>query len=101
MIAGGAVLVSIGATALIAGPALFAGGNQTTFVCNFGCSQAPPDSGAKAGGVVLMVLGLASLAAGIPMIAIGAQKVPDRDDASALVPRVRVGAGSASLGWTF
>ena len=46
----------------------------------------------------VVVLGLAAMAAGIPLLVVGSQKVPDRGEATALLPTVRVGAGSASLG---
>jgi hypothetical protein len=107
MIAGGTVLVSVAATMLIAGAALFAGADNSSgpIVCGgqFGnfCMSAPADSGAKAGGVAMMVIGLAGMAAGIPLIAVGAQKVPDREEAHVLLPTVRIGAGSAALRWTF
>jgi hypothetical protein len=103
MIATGAVLISVAATAIVAGASLFAGaGQQLPFVCgNFGnCMQAAPDSGARAGGVVLMVVGVAALGAGVPLLAIGAQKVPDRDEV-ALLPSVHLGVGSAALRWSF
>jgi hypothetical protein len=103
MIAATAAMISVATTAVIAGASLYAGANeQPTFVCGgFGCSQAPPDSGARAGGVALMVIGVAAMGAGIPLLAIGAQKVPDRDEARVLVPNVRIGAGSAALRWAF
>jgi hypothetical protein len=103
MIAGGSVLISVATTGIIAGASLYTGaGQDQPFVCsNFGCTQAAPDSGARAGGVALMVIGLVAMGVGIPLVAIGAQKVPDRDEARVLVPSLHVGAGSASLLWSF
>jgi hypothetical protein len=102
MIAAGSVLISVATTAVIAGASLYAGASQQqSFVCDgFGpCMPPAPDSGARAGGAALMVIGVVAMGVGIPLLAIGAQKVPDRD--AALVPSVRIGAGSAALKWSF
>jgi hypothetical protein len=95
LIGWGTALVSLGITATIAGPALFAGSAPP--LC-FDCGVLPmADAGGRAGGVALMVVGATFLAAGIPMIIVGAQNVPDRDEESVLMPTVRVGAASVSL----
>jgi hypothetical protein len=111
MIAGGIVLVSLSTVGIIAGASMFAAGNQNQNLpvpfCPpnlSGCMQFQPppvDSGLRAGGIATMVLGVAFLGAGIPLLAVGAQKVPDKDEASSPVPAVRVGAGTLSASWRF
>jgi hypothetical protein len=91
-------------TAMIAGASLFAGASQRRPVVCAGNEFCPLDRPAneptaKAGGVALMVIGVVAMGAGIPLVIVGAQKVPDRDGL-ALLPSVHIGAGSASLSWS-
>jgi hypothetical protein len=103
MIAAGVVLVSLSSVALIAGPAMIVNSQQTSDdPCPFnGCTtQSNGGSGFEAAGITSIVLGVALGAAGVPLLVVGAQKVPDRGEAS-VVPVVRVGAGGASVAWRF
>jgi hypothetical protein len=107
MIAVGSALISVGATALIAGPAFYAGATQSV-VCNFGegggCAPTT-DGGAQGAGIFFMVLGIAAVGAGIPLLVVGAQKVPDRGEAASLLPTVRAtvraGARGVTMAWDF
>jgi hypothetical protein len=101
MIAWGSALVSVATTAIIAGSSLYAGGAQTTVVCSFTCSSSSADSGAQTTGGVVLALGLVAMGAGIPLIVVGAQKVPESRDAATVAPRLSVGAGKASLALDF
>jgi hypothetical protein len=106
MIGAGAILLSVAATALIAGPSLYSGSQQGgVSVCPVGggfggCASPSTDSGAGAAGIALMVVGIAALGAGVPLLIIGAQKVPDRGDAT-VRPSLQLGAGRASVGVSF
>lgn len=106
MVTVGAVMIGVGSAAAIAGAALMAAGTTTTFgsggcdpsgFCRDPALQTRP--GLTAGGAVMVALGTVSLSAGIPVLAVGMQRVPLRPE-SALVPEVRVGAGGAVLSWT-
>jgi hypothetical protein len=106
MIAGGIVLISLSSVGLIAGAATFAAGTSNALVPQPGCGfcgfvRSPGDSGLKAAGITSIVLGIAALGTGIPLLGVGAQKVPDRDQAWSPVPAVTVGAGAVSASWRF
>jgi len=109
MIAGGVILISLASVGFIAGPALIAAGNRTQeivpdFCGDFGCPSQMVSStaGLTTAGITAIAVGVAALGAGIPLLVVGTQKVPDRgDEEAALVPSVRFGLGGASVGWRF
>lgn len=100
MIAGGVLLISLSSIGLIAGSAMVSAGDSGgAFTCTeFGCSR-PGDSTLKGGGVAAIVIGLVALGVGIPLLVVGSQKVPDRDEAR--LPAVRLAAGSHGLALEF
>jgi hypothetical protein len=106
MIAAGIVLLSVGSVGLIAGPALYAAGAKDNFVfppCTpDGFCPDPTsskDSGLVAAGITSIVLGGLAVVAGIPVLVIGAKKVPDTG--TAFVPELRASPGGGALAWTF
>jgi hypothetical protein len=110
MIGAGILLISLSTVGAIAGTATFAAGAQTSFVfgpcplggpCPPNLQQVGGDSGLKAAGIASIVLGIAALGAGIPLLVVGSQKVPDKDEAWSPVPAVRIGAGALSASWRF
>ena len=101
MIGWGAALVSIATTAVIAGSSLYAGATPSNNGCFDACPSSTTDSSAQAGGITLLVVGIAAMGAGLPLLIIGAQKVPDRGDTGVATPTVRVGAGSGAVTWAF
>jgi hypothetical protein len=52
-------------------------------------------------GIGLMVGGVLTAVAGIPLFVIGSRQVPARPGLGNLAPTVAVGAGSGSLRWSF
>ncbi len=104
MIGLGVVLVSLSTVGVIAGTALFvASNNAQPFLptpCCGGRSEPSDPSGLKTPGIVSIAFGVAAMAAGLPLLIVGSQKVPDRGEAG-FVPTVRVGAGGGTLGWRF
>jgi hypothetical protein len=118
MVAGGTLLLSFGLVGLIAGSAMISAheptGNQndsncfTQIECEF-LQQNPPSAVLKPGfrtaGIATLVGSAVAMGAGIPLLMIGAKKVPVLDDdgarAAKLLPTLRVGAASATLTWQF
>jgi hypothetical protein len=97
----GIVLSSAGLVALIAGSGLMA---QPDYNCD--CAYIECDCGSdKTGATVLLIVGGLAAAGGIPLIIIGARKVPAepaaKEATTALLPAIGVGPGSATLRWTF
>lgn len=121
MIAGGVVLLSFGMVGVFAGSAMVAAheplpDTNSCFDCNFDGGGRPTSGGTpglvlkpgmKTAGIVTLVGSLAAITASIPIIVIGAKKVPYSDDASPaakaarLAPSVHVGPASATLTWQF
>ena len=123
MVAGGVVLLSFGMVGLFAGSAMVAAHEplpdpNSCFGCGFeedggrgGSGSSTPTvvikPGFKTAGIVTLVGSVAAIAASIPIIVIGAKKVPYADDASPaakaarLTPSVHVGPASATLTWQF
>lgn len=109
MATGGIVMVSVGGVALIAGVTMFSAGGRTTLEfppcpSDVNCQpmEVPRHPELKYGGIGMIVGSIALMGAGIPLIAIGSKKVPDKPEATqSLLPDVRVGAGSLSARWSF
>jgi hypothetical protein len=91
---GGIVLTSAGAVVLSIGAVLAGAENQSDCVCDeLGCDCGSSDE-EQTTGIVLIVSGLVGVGVGIPMIVIGAKKVPDVSEPQAAV---LLGPGSAKL----
>lgn len=118
MIAGGVVLLSFGVVGVFAGSAMVAAheplpDNNSCFDCSFadGVNTGAPKlvlkPGMKTAGIVTLVGSLAAITASIPIIVIGAKKVPYADDASPaakaarLAPSLHIGPATATLTWQF
>ena len=120
MIAGGVVLLSFGMVGLFAGSALvsahepLASSPTTCSDCNFDGSGSVSSGpavvlkpGLQAAGIVTLVGSVAAIGASIPLIVVGAKKVPYVDDASPaakaarLTPTLHVGPATAMLTWQF
>ncbi len=103
---GGVLLVSGGMGIVLAGAYLVASAAERIDIyCDtpsFPCAH-KTDAPRMTGGALLMTAGTLAAAAGIPMWFIGSQYVlvPKDEKKAALVPEVRVGAGSASLTFHF
>jgi hypothetical protein len=77
----GILLTSVGAIGLVAGGALYASASDRIDVyCDDGSfvyqCQTRDDEDRQVGGAVLMIAGGAALAVGIPLLIVGARKVP-------------------------
>lgn len=110
MMIAGVVLTGVGAVSLVSGALMLSAANQTvdcTYDNSGYCYQTTyTDSGLQAAGAVFVVIGAASLAAGIPLWIVGSRRVPVTDPSGqqpvqAFVPELRVGAGSAKLRMAF
>jgi hypothetical protein len=112
MMAGGIVLLGVGALSLITGLAVYAVGSVGTYKGCYGYSTYSSysdcgytsDKGTQTAGVALMIAGVAGIGVGIPLTVIGAKKVPvdpQNEQALTTTPTLRVGAGNASLGFAF
>jgi hypothetical protein len=106
MMVSGIVLSSVGLLGVIGGSALY---SQPAVTYDCSCIDAPCDCGYQEGdntaGTVLLVVGGVLAAGGVPLIIIGARKVPvepeKKSEAAALVPEIGIGPSSASLRWSF
>jgi hypothetical protein len=95
----GSVVSGLGVAALAAGAAFYA--SQPTLVdcaCDGPCYCAENE---KTAGVATMVAGGGVALIGIPLIVVGALKVPAERDAATAVPDVAVGARGGALRWRF
>ncbi|MEO5726691.1 MAG: hypothetical protein ABI134_22615 [Byssovorax sp.] len=118
MIAGGALLLSFGLVGLIAGSAMVSAHEPiddrndspcfTSRECEFIEQNTPRvvlKPGLRTAGIATLVGSAVAMGAGIPLLMIGAKKVPVLDDdaarAAKLLPTLRVGAASATLTWQF
>ncbi len=118
MVAGGTLLLSFGLVGLIAGSAMVSAheprddrGDSPCFTaseCDFNEQTTPSvvlKPGFRAAGIATLVGSVVAMGAGIPLLMIGAKKVPVLDDdaarAAKLSPTLRVGAASATLTWQF
>jgi hypothetical protein len=100
----GIVLSSAGVVMILAGSAVYS--NPDTYRCT--CVTTPCDCGGEpdnTAGTVLLVAGAIAAAGGIPLIVIGARKVPvepeTKVETTALLPELGIGPASASLRWSF
>jgi hypothetical protein len=117
MIAGGVLLLSFGMVGVIAGSAMVSAHEpvqETDSPCvdpGFcgtevsSAAQVVLKPGLRTAGIATLVGSAVAMSAGIPLLIIGAKKVPVLDDAAAkaakLTPTLRVGAGSATVTWQF
>jgi hypothetical protein len=111
---GGIIATSLGAILVGVGAVVFVDAdNQPQFDCSCptngpcvsdcGSSSSSADD-QKTAAIAVIVIGGVLAAGGVPMIIIGAHKVPIEPDAQqkpALVPELRIGASKAALRWTF
>jgi hypothetical protein len=119
MIAGGVLLLSFGLVGVIAGSSMV-GAHVPTPNSNEispcfdegggGCGTPVstaiiPKPGMKTAGIVTLVGSVVAMGAGIPLLIVGAKKVPVHDDAAAkaakLTPTLQVGSAGATLTWQF
>ena len=115
MIAGGVLLLSFGLVGVVAGSALVGAHepkqDQNDFSNCFGdiCSpvsnQVVLKPGLRTAGIATLVGSVVAMGAGIPLLVIGAKKVPVSDDdagkAANVTPTLRVGSAGATLTWQF
>ena len=116
-VAGGVVLMSFGVVGLFAGSAMVgaheptANQQNTCFDCGGGSNSSGPKvvlkPGFTAAGTGMLIGSVVAIGAAIPLIVIGAKKVPYVDSASPattaakLTPSIGVGPASATLLWQF
>jgi hypothetical protein len=94
LMVGGIVLTAVGAVTLSIGAVLASASNQYDCACTeLGCDCGVSDDN-ETTGIVLIVSGLVGVGVGIPMIVIGAKKVPAVSEPQA---SVLLGPGSAKL----
>lgn len=113
MMAGGIVLIGVGALSLITGLVTYAVGSigpyqSSNCYGSYNCGGSyVPDSGTRTAGIVLMVGGVAGLGVGIPLTVIGAKKVPvdpqtgEPKTEASTTPTLRIGPTNASLQFAF
>lgn len=107
MVIAGAVLIGAGSVGAVIGASLLAAGTSYRWVddptCNFDtfeCGSRQNEPGKTKAGAALTAISTVALVVGIPVFAVGRRMVPTHPEA-ALVPEVRVGAGAATLRWSF
>jgi hypothetical protein len=100
----GIVLSGAGVIMILAGSAVYS--TPDAYDCS--CITAPCDCGSSSDtttGTVLLVAGAIAAVGGIPLIVIGARKVPAEPEknveATAFLPELGIGPASASLRWSF
>jgi hypothetical protein len=76
MVASGIVLISLGATVMPIGSLVSASARQDCTFDSFGNSQSCKPSSERLSGLGVLVAGAGGLAIGIPLLVLGAQKVP-------------------------
>lgn len=122
MVAGGVVLLSFGVVGLFAGSAMISaheptvdqpttcfdcGGLEDTTGGGSSASNLVLKPGFQPAGIATLIGSAVAIGAAIPLIVIGAKKVPYTDaspaaaKAAALAPTVRVGPASATVAWQF
>lgn len=107
LIAAGATFIPIGALAMIAGTTGYvaASGNEDVDCYDsygYGCGDVGVDERGAALSMMGVTLGGVMVVGGIVMTALGAKKVQVLEPkVGSLAPRVDVGAGNASLTWSF
>jgi hypothetical protein len=106
MIVSGALLLSFGVTGILAGSSMVIAATRTPEIvpCFPGAECAPTradHSALEAVGVTTLVISSLATIGGIPLLVIGAKKVPARTETTALRPEVRVGPTGGALRWHF
>ncbi len=122
MLAGGVLLLSFGLVGVVAGSAMIGAHEPTQDENDIppcfddsgrgGCGGFTPGPipivykpGMRTAGIATLVGSAVSMGVGIPLIVLGAKKVPVLDDAAAkaakLTPTLRVGSSGATLTWQF
>ncbi len=122
LLAGGVLLVSFGLVGVVAGSAMIGAHEPTqdendippcfddtgSGACGGGFTGPIPivyKPGMRTAGIATLVGSAMSIGVGIPLIVLGAKKVPVLDDdaakAAKLTPTVRVGSSGATLTWQF
>jgi hypothetical protein len=104
MMIGGIVLTGVGALSFLTGLTVYALGSAGTDDCTSGSYYScdwKSDSGTQTTGAIMMVLGGAAVAVGIPLTVVGARKVPVDPAAESKAPTLQLGAGRASLRFAF
>lgn len=116
MIAGGVLLLSFGLVGVVAGsamvgahvPKLRQDDIPSCFddICGGGFPQASSavvlKPGMRTAGIATLVGSVVAMSAGIPLLVLGAKKVPVSDDKAAkMTPTLRVGSAGATLTWQF
>jgi len=76
MVASGIALIAVGATMMPIGSVMSAGARQDCDFDNFGNSQSCRPSSELRTGIGVLIAGAGGLAIGIPLLVLGAQKVP-------------------------
>jgi hypothetical protein len=100
MMVAGIVLTSIGAVAAVAGAVVADEAEEGEVECDFDFCEREVDEERRTAGIVVAVAGVAMLGAGIPLIIVGARKVPAEPGESsrrAAPPRVALKLGTAAL----
>ena len=107
MMVSGIVLAGAGAFALLIGGAIFSAADRGQVVCDeFGCRNESNDD-QKTTGIALMIAGGAGIAIGVPLLIVGARKVPvesapaQSEPSAALRASLHVGPRSGALRLVF
>ncbi len=111
MIGTGIGLITVGTAVALIGAGVYSGGAKTIYDYR-GCAsnsfdcvvEVPTNSGLKAGGMAMVVMGTVAMAVGIPVLLVGLKKVansPDKPAIASIAPEIRIGAGSFGLSFRF
>jgi hypothetical protein len=98
MMAAGIVLTSIGGLGLVGAGVLISQNNQENERCS---QQCVPNERKRNVGIAIGVGGLAALGAGIPLLVIGARKVPATVEEPAMGLTLELGPSGAQLTGSF
>lgn len=105
MMVGGIVVLGVGSVSLLAGVVTVAAAQNATYRCNYDdytdSCHFETDEGAQAAGIVMMVVGGAAVAVGLPLLLVGVSKVPVEEESAWYTPDVRVGLRGALAEWRF
>jgi len=100
----GIVLTGVGAVAAVAGVIVATDAEEERYDGYYGYQTVDEDK--RVAGIIVGLVGLGLIGAGIPMIIVGARKVPVKDapeqpaeQQGRALPTLRLGLGAASVGW--